>query len=89
MPSAVWLMVRRGGMLKSFSSWKRRFVKVEADRQPPTPWSHILACVMVCVVLLALIGCEMFFDVPEYFQLAWRGVFVFVSLSFAVTQMDL
>ena len=41
------------------------------------------------VVLLALIGCEMFFDVPEYFQLAWRGVFVFVSLSFAVTQMDL
>ena len=64
-------------------------VKVEADRQPPTPWSHILACVMVCVVLLALIGCEMFFDVPEYFQLAWRGVFVFVSLSFAVTQMDL
>ena len=48
-------------------------VKVEADRQPPTPWSHILACVMVCVVLRALIGCEMFFDVPEYFQLAWSA----------------
>ena len=48
-----------------------------------------LLSLLAPLVLLALIGCEMFFDVPEYFQLAWRGVFVFVSLSFAVTQMDL
>ena len=51
--------------------------------------SQMITLALVVTMLLSLIACEMSFDVPESFQLAWRGVFVFVSLSYAVTQMDL